>query len=435
MNRQVTVIGGGIIGACAAHALTERGHRVTLVDLGPIGGEQAASFGNGAWISPASVVPMSVPGIWRKVPGYLLDPSGPLTIRWRHFPRMLPWLLRFLAAGFTTARVERTARALSSLLTDAPARHRRLAHSIGHPEMIATDGLLYAYPNKQAFEAEAFSWRLRKQNGVTWEELDAPRLRELEPSLGPQYEFGAFVREGAHCIDPGVYVAAIVGHVLRSGGRLLRARATGFHVIEGRLKAVETDAGAVTCDAAVIAAGIHAGALALACGDRVPMESERGYHVVTPAIDAGPSIPVMPSDSRAANTPTRSGFRIAGQVEIASIGASPNWRRSEILLQQALAAYPSLRTKVEGLGTTHWMGHRPSTPDGLPIIDRSSATGDIVYAFGHGHVGLASGPATGHLIADLIDGRPMAVDITPFAARRFRGLPELFGSQRKRSQQ
>lgn len=419
MTKHIAVIGSGIVGTCVAAALAAEKHRVTLIEPGPVGGEQAASFGNGAWISPGSVIPMSVPGTWKKVPGYLLDSNGPLTIRWRHFPAMLPWLLRFIWAGFTEAKVERTARILASLLTDAPSRHSRLAEEIGRPEMIVSSGLLYAYPDRHAFGRDELSWRLRKQNGVQWTELEGAALHELEPSLGAQYGFGAFVSSGAHCIDPGVYVEAIKDHMLAMGGQLVPAAATGFTVLGGRLKAIETDAGPIACDAAVVCAGIHSRMLARACGDNVPLRSERGYHVVAQSLRAGPSIPVMTSDSKSANTPTRAGLRIAGQVEIATVEASPNWRRADVLLEQAAATYPSVRDNLKDRTVSRWMGHRPSTPDGLPVIDLSSLSADIVYAFGHGHIGLASAPMTACLVADLVAGRSPIVSLAPFALGRF----------------
>ncbi|HAE46034.1 MAG TPA: amino acid dehydrogenase, partial [Tistrella mobilis] len=170
---QAVVIGAGIVGVCAALALRQAGLAVTLVDPDEPGGEQAASYGNGAFITPASIIPMSVPGLWRKVPGYLLDRDGPLTIRWRHLPRLTPWLLRFLAAGMTTARVERTAAILSGLLHDAPDRHAALAAAADVPGLIERRGVLYVYPDRAAFAAEALSWRLRRTAGVVWRELDA----------------------------------------------------------------------------------------------------------------------------------------------------------------------------------------------------------------------------------------------------------------------
>lgn len=420
-DRHIAVIGSGIVGACVAAALSAETYRVTIIEPGPVGGEQAASFGNGAWISPASVVPMSVPGLWKKVPGYLLDPTGPLTIRWPYLPAMLPWLVRFLLSGFTEARVERTAKALASLLSDAPARHRALAARIGQPELIASRGLLYVYPDRSAFASDGLSWRLRRQNGVRWTEYEGAALRAVEPALGPGYDFGALVAEGAHCVDPGAYVASIKDHVLAGGGQLVTAAATGFSVAKGRLRGVETSKGMVDCDAAVICAGIGSRRLARLCGDNVPLCSERGYHAVIGDLHSGPSIPVMTSDSKSANTPTRAGLRIAGQVEIAPVRASPDWRRADLLLKHAAATYPSMRDALQACGITRWMGHRPSTPDGLPVMDRASLSPDILHAFGHGHVGLAAAPMTAHIVTSLIGRREPASDIRPFSLRRFSG--------------
>ena len=149
------IIGGGIVGACTALELARAGHAVTLIDTGEPAGRQSASYGHGCWISPASVVPMSTPGLWKKLPGYLLNRHGPLVIRWRHFPRLVPWLLRFLWAGSSVPRVEATARALDRLLHDSPEHHQALSREIGAPELIRREGLHSAYPDRQAFEAES----------------------------------------------------------------------------------------------------------------------------------------------------------------------------------------------------------------------------------------------------------------------------------------
>jgi D-amino-acid dehydrogenase len=396
----VVVIGAGVVGACCAIELLRDGHQVTILEPGPPGGAQAASFGNGAWISPASVVPMSLPGTWRKVPGYLLDRSGPLTIRWTALPRLMPWLVRFLWAGASLRRVEGTARLLSGLLHDAPARHTALASEAGVADLIRRTGLLYIYPDRAAFDTEALAWRLRRANGVVWTELDEHELRQREPSLSESYRFGVLVDQGAHCTDPGAYVAALVAHAQSLGADLVRDHATGFDIAAGRLRGVRTGSGMLACDHAVIASGIGSKALARAAGERISLESERGYHVVIANPAAAPRTPVMPSDGKMANTLTLGGLRAAGQVELASVSAKPDWRRADILLAHLRRAFPGLDAVVPER-ITSWMGHRPSTPDGRPII-RHSVTRGIVLAFGHGHVGLASGPATGRQVADLL---------------------------------
>jgi D-amino-acid dehydrogenase len=363
---------------------------------------------------------MSMPGLWKKVPGYLLDPLGPLTIRASEFPRLLPWLIRFVYAGATVAKVEATARALSVLLRDSPTRHMKLAAEAGVRDLIKQTGLLYVYPDRGAFEAEALAWRLRRDNGVRWHELSEEQLRAREPALDARYEFGALVEAGAHCVDPGRYVAALVSHARSQGATVIKARAIGFNIQAGRLRAVRTDTGEILCDRAVVAAGIQSRSLALEARDRVSLESERGYHVVISDPEAAPRIPVMPSDGKMANTLTLNGLRASGQVELASVNAPPNWKRASVLLDHALRTYPQLPRQIPEERISRWMGHRPSTPDGLPVIGPSRASSDIIYAFGHGHVGLAAGPATASIVADILAERPSSAPLSVYAPSRFR---------------
>ncbi len=419
MARRVAVIGAGIVGAACAVELVRDGHHVTIIEPGSPGGEQAASYGNGGWLSPSSVVPMSVPGLWRRAPGFLADPLGPLAIRWSYLPKLAPWLARFLWAGSTVPRVEATARALRPLVADAPERHWALAAEAGVEGLIERRGLLYIFPTRAEFKREALAWRLRHENGVDWLELDADELRQQEPELDRRYTFGVLVQTGGNCADPGAYVAALVQHAVGQGATLLQAGATGFRIANRRLDAVLTGDGEVGCDAAVICAGARSRVLARAAGDRVPLESERGYHATISHPGTGPRHPVMPSDGKMAVTMTRGGLRIAGQVELAGLDAAPDWRRAEILRDYALRMFPHLPRDLPADRVKFWMGHRPSMADGLPVIGPASGCADVMHAFGHGHVGLAAGPVTGRLVADLLGGLPPVIDPAPYSSRRF----------------
>jgi len=415
--QHVAVIGAGIVGAATAVELLRDGHRVTIVEPGDPGGEQAASYGNGTLLNPSSVIPMSSPGLWRKVPGYLADPLGPLTIRWSYLPRLAPWLWRFVRAGATEARVAATARALRPLLLDAPERHRRLAEEAGVGHLITRQGVLFVFPSRADFEAEALSWRLRAENGTRWLELSEDELRQREPSLDRRYKFALLVEENGQCRDPGAYVNALLRHAVAAGAVHRRARATGLHIENRRLRAVRTDAGDIGCDKAVIAAGAWSKALAAQAGDRVPLETERGYHVVIENPGIEPRHPIMPSDGKMACVMTPQGLRLAGQVELAGLAAAPDWNRAEVLRQFARQVFPGL---PDGAPVKRWMGHRPSTPDGLPCIGPASGCADVLYAFGHGHVGLTAGATTARVVADLAGGKPPPMDLAPYAATRFR---------------
>jgi D-amino-acid dehydrogenase len=416
----VVVIGAGIVGAASAVELIRDGHRVTILEPGPPGGEQAASYGNGTMLSPGSVVPMSLPGIWKKVPGYLSDPLGPLTVRWSYLPKLAPWLLRFLRAGATKDKVRRTARALRPLLADCPQRHRRLAEEAGVGHLILRPGQLHVFPTRADFEAEAFAWELRRENGVQWIELLEHELRQQEPALDRRYTFGLLIENGGQCIDPGAYVAALVAHAEAQGAERRQGRAAGFAIAGGRLKAVRVEGQPdIACDRAVISAGARSRELAAAAGDRVSLETERGYHAVIEGVDVVPRRPTMPSDGKMANVMTPHGFRVAGQVELAGLDAAPNWKRAEILRDFALRTWPGLPRDLPADRVKVWMGHRPSTPDGLPCIGPASATADVVHAYGHGHVGLAAGAMTGRLVADVVSGLPPSIDLAPYSPQRF----------------
>ncbi len=415
----VVVIGAGIVGAASALELLRDGHQVTIVEPGDPGGEQAASYGNGTLLNPSSIIPMSAPGIWKKVPSYLADPLGPLAIRWSYLPRVLPWLRRFLAAGSTPAKVGAIGKALRPLLAEAPERHRLLAEEAGVGDLITKQGVLFAFPDRAAFEAEALSWKVRAENGVKWLELDEDELRQREPSLDRHYTFAVLVEENGQCRDPGAYVAALVRHAAEQGAAVRRVRATGFRIENRQLRSVTTQGDEIPCDRAVIAAGAWSKVLARQAGDNVPLETERGYHIVVRDPGIEPRYPVMPSDGKMGCAMTPQGLRLGGQVELAGLEADPNWQRADVLLKFARKVYPGIPQGLSLDNVKVWMGHRPSMPDGLPCLGPASGCPDVVHAFGHGHVGLTAGATTGLVVADIVSGRKPRIDLAPYSPRRF----------------
>lgn len=421
MAERVVVLGGGAVGAACAVEAARRGFSVTLMEPSEPGGDQAASYGNAGWLSVQSVIPPSEPGVWKKVPGYLLDPLGPLAIRPLHMPFIAPWLVRYMASGWTRERILAIARILRPLLADAPQLGRALAEEAGVADLIAADsGLCHVFRDRAAFRAESASWGTRAAVGIAWDEIEGGAVGDLLPEIDPAYRFAALVRAGGHCRDPGAYVAALVRHARALGVTVVRDAARDFAFEGGRLAAVIGAAGRVAADRAVIAAGIRSTPLAARVGLKVPLESERGYHVEIDGLEAGPRLPVMIQDRKVAITRMAGRLRVAGQVELAGVDAAPDPRRAEILRTHLTAVFPKLAPAIrEGTART-WLGHRPSTPDGRPVIGRSRHP-DVFVAYGHGHIGLASAPRTGRIVGDLLLGRAPEIAVDGFSPMRFGG--------------
>jgi D-amino-acid dehydrogenase len=318
--------------------------------------------------------------------------------------------------------VRSKALALRTLLHRAPLLHQALANRAGVPHLIELRGVLHVFPTRNHFTAEAPAWEIRREAGISWTELNADQLRLREPGLHRRYGFAISVDEAGTCRNPGAYVAALAAEAMSAGARWIRAKASGIEVRGGRLRHVQLDDGStVACDMAVITAGVRSGQLAAKAGDVVPLAAERGYHACIDLPEAGPFTSLSASDCKVVVNRMEHGLRVAGQVEIAPIDAAPDWRRARILGDHLLSMFPDLPKNLPASQVRYWLGSRPSLPDGLPCIGRSSKTADVIYAFGHGHIGLVAAARTARLVAQLISMQTPEIDLAPFDPRRFSG--------------
>jgi len=414
--RRVGVIGAGMVGVCAASWLQRDGHSVFLIE--PDNPGEGASFGNAGCFNGSSVTPMAMPGVIRNVPRWLMDPLGPLALRWSYLPAILPYLVRFVRSS-TPEKVRAQAQALRPLVAPTVALVRDLAQEAGVEELIRQRGHLYVYRSADALAKDGFAWALRRENGVVVDEFDADGLRQLEPALSREYVRGLLVRENGHTENPLGLVRGLVEQFRRKGGEIVRARALGFRLDGKRLTAIRTDAGELAADAAIVCAGAYSKPLAAALGDPVPLETERGYHLMIRDPEIMPRIPTADADGKFVATPMQLGLRFAGTVELAGLAAPPDWRRARILLTQGRRMLPGLAPEYPEERISMWMGHRPSMPDSLPVLGPSRASPDVIFAFGHGHVGMTAAPMTGRIVADLVAGRPPTIEISAFDAARF----------------
>ena len=413
MPDNLTIIGAGIVGVSTAAYLKRDGHHVTLVDMRPPG--EYCSFGNAGILSPGSCVPLATPGIQWKVPGYLMDPMGPLTIRWSYLPKAMPWLLRFLAAS-TPSRVEAIANALRPLLKQTFDAYLPLARDAGVADLIRQTGYVVAYEKRTSYIGDSIAWKLRRDRGVVVEELDQDGIRALVPQLTGQYEMGLYLPEQGFVANPGRLTKGLAAQFERDGGIILRRQVRDIDVGWDGPRALMTDEGPVPVEKLVICAGSHSNEFTSRLGDSVPLEAERGYHVTYFDPRVTLPMPVFMPEHKFFVTPMEMGLRIAGQTEFAGIAADPDYERADILARHMQRLFPD----ISRADTTKWMGRRPSMPDSLPVIGRATRFKNTYYAFGHGHVGLCSGAPTGRIVADLVAGREPNIDVTPFRPDRFR---------------
>jgi D-amino-acid dehydrogenase len=410
--RDITVIGAGIVGTVCANYLLREGHKVTLIDRGEPGAQ--TSFGNTGGISPASVVPVATPGILGEVPKWLLDPEGPLHVKWGHFPKALPWLIRFIGAS-GRKRATAISRALATLNMPTFEAYEPLLRDAGLWHLFHRTGQLTVYKSEESFEHERFGIDLRRDTGVKIDILNADEIRQLEPALAPIFVKAHFIETHGHCKNPFGLVQGLAEHFVRNGGTLVRGDIRAFEFGPNGPTALMTAEGRRPVDNVVLAAGIWSDTLARQLGHKVPLESHRGYHVTLPDPRRAPRRMILSADYKVAITPMEMGLRLAGTVELAGLDAPPNYYRAEKLLKVAGEVLPGINAE----GYTRWMGHRPCTPDSLPVLGASPKFGNVYYAFGHGHQGLLGASQSGKVIAELVAGRQTSIDLRPFRVDRF----------------
>ena len=412
MGGNATVIGGGIVGICCALHLQREGFRVRLVDKAEPG--RAASYGNSGSFGTASCVPFALPGVLKRVPKMLLDPESPLKLRWRHVPAALPWFLRFIEAA-RPSRVEAIAAARNSLLVHAHAGFAPLIDEAGARQWVADDGLLMTFESEAAWRGAAYALDLRRRNGVHMDVLDGNEARQMEPALSPAVVKAVSLPDVSRTVDPFRLCEALARDFVRRGGEIVRAEVRGFAIGAEGPKRLATDAGALDVETVVLAAGVWSRPLAAQLGTRVPLEAERGYHVMFPAPDFALRRAIVSADRSVSISHMHEGIRATGVSEIAAPDAAPDMRIADRIQRHARALLPGLK----GEPASRWMGPRPSHPDSKPVIGRSPRHRNVLFAFGHDHLGLTMVGITGKLIAELATGRPTTVDLAPFRPDRF----------------
>lgn len=406
------VVGAGIIGTSLAYALQKRGRSVVLLDKGEVG--RGASFGNMASIAVTEFMPASRPSVWRQIPGWMLDPEGPVRVRPSYMPKLIPWFARFVAASRPgkLRELEAQGAALCKRVYDDLLP---LLRETGLEGELTAEGCLSLYTDEAEFRADREHIEILERFGFPHQRLTGAEARELEPELSDSIGMAVLFPQNRSLRDPHRLVMKLAEAFQAMGGRIERGEVAGFDR-DGRIAGVRlTDGRSLAADEVVLCAGAHTGRLSKMLGEPMPLETERGYHtqIMSPGLSMRHSI-IWPARAFMV-TPTAGGIRVGGTVEMAGLDAAPDYRRARITVKRAQAALPNLRRE----NATEWMGHRPAFPDTVPVMSASAKVPGVFYATGHGHLGVTYAATNARLMADLITGAAPPIDMRPYRVDRF----------------
>ncbi|MCV0394240.1 MAG: FAD-binding oxidoreductase [Rhizobiaceae bacterium] len=409
----LVIIGAGIIGVCVAAYLAERGLAPLVIDRSGV--VEETSSGNAAALAFSDILPLAQKGMLRNLPRWLADPLGPLAVPPAYLPRLTPWLWRFWRAGHGDQQTAVNAQA--ALMRLAEAEWLALMERSGTRRMLREDGSLELYESEAEFSASLPGWSVRERCGIAFEHVNRPGIDRLQPGLGAMFVRGTFVPGWKTVSDPEHLGKAIWAHAERHGARFEAATVEAVEPAGEASRLTLADGTEIVASRVVIAAGAWSHRFARRFGDRIPLETERGYNTTLPADAFDLKRQLIFSSHGFVVTPLQTGIRVGGAVELGGLERPPDYRRARAMLEKARRFMPGIRTQ----GGREWMGYRPSLPDSLPVIGRASGSQGVFHAFGHGHLGLTQAAATGRLIADLVSGNSPAIDPRPFRPDRFRG--------------
>lgn len=420
------VVGAGIIGTCIAERLQYEGTQVLLLDREGVGG--GCSGGNAGHFATDVVLPLANPQTLLALPKMLFNPLGPLRLRGRYLPRMLPWLLRFAVAALP-APARASTQALRALNSRSIKSFERLLDRTGLQDLMTQRGAITLYESAASRDRHRHTVQLLRDYGVVVQEHSGDELRELEPALTAAVDSGLLFPNTAHTVNPLRLTRELAAYFSAAGGEIITGSAGEVQSLyPGGDTGTEVELGLATGEClraqrVVVAAGAYSGHLLRSLGLCVPLETERGYHLMLPTMrqglrQSGLSRPVTSHERSFVMTPMEEGLRLAGTVELAGLDAAPDYRRADILLDHAR----HLLREVNPAGATRWLGRRPSLPDSLPVIGPAPGAPQLMLAFGHQHLGLTQAAVTAELVVDMMMRRKPKFDPAPYRVERFWGV-------------
>jgi D-amino-acid dehydrogenase len=410
MDHKVIVIGAGITGVSCAEELRRAGVQVTLVDRVPAGDPAQTSFGNAGILAREGVMPIANPSMLKMIPQIMFSPRSPVYLQWSYLAKFAPWAMSFVMNG-ARPKARPIITALNELLYDTIEKHTQLSKGTEAARFITKGDMTFLYRRRRQFTSDRFANQIRAELGMTWTEMSRADLVDSDPHISDLYQFGLAYHNHGWITNPSAYVAALARHFQQNGGHIH----AGEVIKVGENTVVLKDGQVLTANSIVMATGAWSKELASSLGHRVPLQAERGYHLSLKNASHMPPNTYLITDKRFGLTPMDGFLRCAGQSEYAPLDMPPNPKAIDNLRRFLYRLYPNL----EHEGETTWQGTRPTLPDSLPMVGRSTKDPSIVFAFGAQHLGLTMGPKVGQMVRDIVQERPSNIDLAAYSPDRF----------------
>ena len=407
---KIGIVGAGIQGISNALFLQKKGFEVTIFDKDEPG-SPAASYGNAGHFSPYACVLMNRPDVLTDVPSMLLSSTGPLALKWNYVPKMIPWFLKFIR-NCTTKRMMHTAKNMHQILDLALPAYDELFDEIDLEGLVEKKGILYVW-NDQSLKSRDLEIRVRNELGVDQQVVTPKEIHDLEPHLKPFYHGGVYYQYGRHARNPKRILLKLFDLFLKKGGKFLKINVQDIN-FDNEKPVIKTEVQRFIFDKLVIACGAFSKRLTDNLDEKIPLDTERGYHVHFKDCDHLLSRPVIFSNRGFGITPMEQGLRVVGTVEFGGLKNPPSKGRIKNLIDNAKYMLDDLPEHED-----EWMGFRPSLPDFLPVIGPSKNHKNVFYSFGHHHLGWTLGPISGKIIAGMIADENTNLDLKPYSSLRF----------------
>ncbi|PIB24472.1 hypothetical protein BFP76_04510 [Amylibacter kogurei] len=410
MTKTALIIGAGFTGVCIGEQLRRDGVAVTLIDRVPVGDPAQASFGNAGLLARAAIIPAAEPSVFAQLPKLLFSRNSPLRLRWSYLPRFAPWGLGFLRNA-SAARVTKIATSIDMLTHDTVDQHIQLAKGTGAEKYITSGTLTYLYRTRADYENSTFANELKASLGCVPDKLDLPDLQAADPAIGDAYHFGARYGANGSISNPAAYLQALFAHFQKHGGQFVQNAVTA---IDGNEVILE-NGDKLRGDNIILAAGAWSKSLTAGLGHKVPLQGERGYHLLLKSPNLTPTTPYLVTDAKLALSPMDMGLRCAGTTEFAPLDSAPSQMPINLLRKTAQEVFPNLTWN----GEETWMGNRPSTIDSLPMLGRAKSNPNVIFAFGSQHLGLTIAPKLAQFTTQIVRNQTPNVDISALRVDRF----------------